>query len=755
MRPRTILWALGIALSLIGASVATAQELVGRVVDSTTEWGLSAVTIQVTILATGDQIVTGTHDDGTFRVADLPCGGIHLEISAPEYEPESRQFMFDCTDHNVDLVISLTPVAHNLEDLVVSTRRSGQEPTRRELDRDVIEKLPGFGGDAIKSIQALPGVARPSVFNPAAIIVRGSGVFDTRYLLDGVDIPLLFHYGGIKSTYNTQALSRVDLYPGGFNTRYGGSVGGVVEITGRPGRIDSWYREFDVSLLDAAALIEGPVGENISVLLNVRRSYAGEMLDRALSGQDDLKLAVVPYYWDVIGRVDWTPTAQDEVFVTFFAAKDRMELVFPDEDLGSSDVSDATDAIDMSLQFHRLILGYDRQVNTDLRNQLRFAVGTSKDKGNTFGYFRFESEAPITTVRDQLTWRMSDAVIINGGVDMIWAPVKYDVEVVGWPGSLAENTFSDLGVYANADWHVSDCLTLMPGLRYDYYTHLDEGSPSVRLTGRYRLNDRHTLTGAVGTYNQGPQPIGQSTDPVYGNPDLPPTVATHFVLGDEFLLTDRWHAKVEGYYNVQDNIPALAEEPGQAFLADADGRMYGFELMLRYQGSDRFFGWLAYGLSKSERRYARQPSLNLTIWSPDDWVPYEYDQPHHLEAVGSWTLGRGWSCGGRLQYVSGNPDTPILGYTSNIYVFNADTGAYEPVSGEYLSERLDPYVRLDIRIDKAFHMWGADCSFYLDVQNLSSLIYDSPEGYVYNYDYSKRKAYGGIILPALGLRVAF
>ena len=143
---------------------------------------------------------------------------------------------------------------YELEDLVVVESLPEREVTRQELSRDEIRQLPGFGGDAIKSVQALPGVARPSMFNQGAIVVRGSGLFDTRYYLDGIDIPLLFHYGGVKSTYNSMSLSSVDLYPGGFNTRYGGCVGGVVEIKGRPGRAGSWRRVVDVSLLDSSLL---------------------------------------------------------------------------------------------------------------------------------------------------------------------------------------------------------------------------------------------------------------------------------------------------------------------------------------------------------------------------------------------------------------------------------------------------------------------------------------------------------------------
>lgn len=642
-----------------------------------------------------------------------------------------------------------------VEELVVIDRLLEQEIARQEMSYEEIRELPGFGGDALKSVQALPGVARPGMFEQGAIIVRGSGQFDTRYFLDGVDIPLLFHYGGVKSTYNSMALSSIDLYPGGYNTRYGGCVGGVVEITGRPGRADRWRKAVDVSLLDSSLMLEGPLGRNASLLVNARRSYVGDVLDAAIPDDSDLNMAVAPYYWDFVTRLDWWPGWNDHVFFTAFAAKDRLELVFADESGGSSDVTEATDSIDMDVYFDRFIVGWDRDFSADLRNELRAAYGQSRERGHVFGFFRFDSDTPVYSLRDELQWDASPRVRVRTGLDMIWAPVDYEVEVVGWPVSLEKMTFSDHAAYANADLRLGDRLTLTPGARYDHYHHLDEGAPSLRLGARYDLDARHTLTGAVGTYNQGPQPIGHSTDPVYGNPSLPPTTATHFVLGDEWRVSDRLSAKFEGYYNLQSEIPALTDSLDLNFLPDAEGRMYGLEMMLRWERSDRFFGWLAYTLSRSERRYARNPDPDTSDWSPDDWLPYEYDQTHHLEALGSWTLGRNWTVGGRLIFVSGNPTTPNLSFTDGVYEFDADTGEYVPVEGAYLSDRMDPYFRLDTRVERRFRGWGADWSVYLDVQNANYPIYNSPEGYSYNYDFSKREAYGWIILPALGVKVDF
>ena len=243
---------------------------------------------------------------------------------------------------------------------------------------------------------------------------------------------------------------------------------------------------------------------------------------------------------------------------------------------------------------------------------------------------------------------------------------------------------------------------------------------------------------------------------MYGNPDLPLTTARQATLGHEWRLNDRLFFKAEAYHNTQDHIPAFTDSLDLNFVPDADARMYGLEFLLRHDGGGRFFGWLAYSVGRSERRFARKPTPDLgDDWNPSDWVLHDMDQTHHLEAVGSWQLGRGWSCGSRLQYVSGVPTTPLLSYTSGQFEYDADTGAYVPIGGAYFSERVSPYVRVDLRVDKTWLKKRSVWSVYLDLQNANYFLYNSPEGYTYNYDYSKRDEYGWIFMPALGLRVEY
>ncbi len=698
-----------------------------------------------------DNLVTFTDSLGQFEFRSLPAGLFKLSFPNAGYEPYEKTIDLE---YNEQLSSSFILERSNYDEfeLFVYGKAEEKEVTRQKLTLTEIERLPGFGGDAIKAVQALPGVARVS-FGSGAIIVRGSGEEDTRYFIDGIDIPLLFHFGGLKSTYHSQGLSSIDLYPGGFNTRYGDCVGGVIEIKGKLGERTRWKKSIDLNLLDSSFRVEGPVNDKLTLSMNGRRSYIGTVLDQVTKAVD-IDMTVVPYYWDIVTRADYQLNKNENMFLTFFTVKDKMTIV-ADETEGSTEVSQANDAISMSLFFYRLIFGYDRNFGENIKNELRLALGYDKHSGNTFGEFAFKWDMTTYTVRDELSIKYDEHVAANLGVDMVIAPVDYDVNALGAGHSQQKQTFTANGVYANFELRPSDKLLLIPGVRYDYYKELSEGAMSYRVSSRFKLTDKHTLTAAAGTYNQTPVPRGQSIDPVFGNPDLPPTKANHLTIGDEWQITDMSRIKIEGYYNTQKNIPMQTDSLDLNFLPDMKARMYGLELMLRREQGKRFFGWLSYSISRSERKSPWAPNSSITEWDPDKWVLSGLDQTHHFEAVGSWNIGRNWAVGSRLRYVTGNPDTPLLGYSGSRYEFNADTGEYVELLGEFRSDRMGSFFQADFRIDKKYVFDSWILSVYLDVQNANYSFYNSPEFYLYSFDGSERKEYGGIILPTIGFRAEF
>ena len=184
-------------------------------------------------------------------------------------------------------------------------------------------------------------------------------------------------------------------------------------------------------------------------------------------------------------------------------------------------------------------------------------------------------------------------------------------------------------MYVNAEWKPADRLILTPGIRFDYYPELIydgsivpefwnyrffnngrgiSGDPSFRLSGRFKVAPDKTVKASVGTYNETPQPMGQSVDRIWGNPALPAQKGSQYVAGYEWKITPLVNVDVQTYFNMQwddarnPSARELANNPLlPAYISNGKARMTGLELMLKHEQGQRFFGWIAYSLSQSRR----------------------------------------------------------------------------------------------------------------------------------------------------------
>jgi hypothetical protein len=163
------------------------------------------------------------------------------------------------------------------------------------------------------------------------------------------------------------------------------------------------------------------------------------------------------------------------------------------------------------------------------------------------------------------------------------------------------------------------------------------------------------------------------------------------------------------------------------------------ELLVRHQLTRNFFGWLAYSLSRTDRRSARTGK----------YTRGSLDQPHNLVAVASYKLPHDFIAGVRLRFSSGPLDTPYVGA-----VYDANANYYFPLLGEPNSRRLPSFFQADVRVDKRFVYEQWMMALYVDVQNVTNR--QNVEGVMNNFDYSQeRYLYGLPIIPSLGVRGEF
>lgn len=716
-------------------------------------------------------IVTVTDSIGGFRFKSLPNGPCRISIPLTGYDFFSVEEKL-VPGEVVDVIYRIEKRHYSEYEIVVYGKEETREVARRTLSVEEVRKIPGFSGDAVKVVQALPGVARPS-FGGGTVVVRGAPTWDSKFYLDGIPIPQLYHFGGIKSTYNSDALESIDFYPGGFSCRYGGAVAGVVDLKGRSAKGDA-HAFGDVNLLDATVFMESPVGKKASLLVTARRSYIGDLLGFAVNKLSiiDLPVTVAPFYYDYIVRSDIKINSEQKAFLTIFGSKDELELVVPFMRRGSSEIDSLADRVRQMRLFAMTIAGWDVVKQSGLANRMRMSYAYGDGYGSIFGFAKFDLLSNEYTLRDELSYRLGESLAFNAGLDMWWQRLRQKAIFPNADQTLLrmdlETDFGTLSPYFDVEFRPIPSLLIVPGIRFDYYHELQydgslvpefwdyrrddyrrgiSGEPSLRLSARFNVTDIQTLKASVGTYNQTPQPQGFSTNEIIGNTALPATRARHIVVGYERRFTDLLFADVQVYHNRQWGIPEfsttedlLADPDGPRVLPDGEGRMYGLELLLRHDNSERFFGWIAYTLSKSERYNRREEKYSL----------YNRDQTHNLQLVASVRLDRQWEAGVRARFVSGNPATPIVGS-----VFDATSRFYRPLTGAENSTREEPFFQVDVRIDKkiVFDRWML--SVYLDMQNILVFIYQSPEFTVYNYDYTQTTSISSPFIPSLGIRAEF
>jgi TonB family protein len=721
-------------------------------------------------------LVAAADSSGKFQFKSLPACSIAVKIMAPDFESFTDRLLI-MRGKSIDAVYHLKRISYGDNEIVVYGKSEKKEVTQRTLTLNEVRRIPGLGGDAVKVIMALPGVAR-SACNLGTPVIRGAGGGSSRFFLDGVKLPNLFHFGGLTSTYNSTALESVDLFPGGFGTRYGGALGGIVEIKGRRPKTDRIHGYLDGNLLDASFLIEGPISNKVSFLAAGRRSYIANVLSFILDKVGaDLPFTVVPYYWDYLARADFNLIKNHHFYLTMFGAKDAMDLVSNDARGGSARIDAETNRAKMNQYFHMGIFGWDWNLSDKLKNELRYSIEYDFTGISVFGAMSIKGDGIEHYLRDQLSCTASRAVKINTGLDMDMYPYDLNLTLTSGQGVVVPDTshyfFGPIGVYANLEWKPVKRLLLIPGIRYDYYPELKydgsivtefwnyrsfnnnrgiSGEPSVRFTSKYELLPGQHIKGSLGTYNQSPQPLGQAIDTAWGNPYLLAEKGSQYVAGYEWQISDLISLDAQIYYNRQwDNArQASSRDIGakrtEKYFSDGKSKMKGFELLIKHDQGKRFFGWFSYSLSRSER------------WDPQGnrWTLYEQDQTNYAQLIGSYRITPSNEAGVRFRYVTGNPTTPILG----VDYFDATNRRYVPARGEVNSDRMEPYLSFDVRYELKFTYTTWLWSLYLDVTHVENLFnkgYRSPEftDYQWNYDYSNKEVFSDITRPALGLRVEF
>ena len=752
--------------AVVRAQDAPRGRVVGRVINASTSQPIDGAVVQLTRTAASAQ----TDAAGRFTLADIEPGVYSLRTRAIGYRPYVLAEVLVGSGKPLEVTVALVPQPIELEALEVQPSYFAP-PTQaiastQDLGAEDVRRAPGVQEDVVRAVALLPGVAVTAA-GRNDLIVRGGAPYENLFVVDGIEVPNINHFGSQGSTGGPLSLINIDFVQdaafssGGMAAKWGDRTASFTNITLREGNRDALAGELNLSATGFGAIAEGPLGSSGSFLFSARRSYL-DLLFKAAG------FSFIPAYWDFqLKATQDLGTADRIVFLGIGAI---------------NTVSFTNETADDRYDNSRILSPEQNQYFTGLtwqhfldRGVLTTTLGRTFTKfeavqrdslvppNDVFRSFSTEGE---NTLRVDLVLQPTARTELNvGSVSKFASTLAYDMyldgslrrDESGTPQPLAvDTTFTAFrtAAYADVRYHLTQRLRLSGGLRGTYYGFLD----AFRLAPRVGLRFEPVTTTAL-TLNYARTYQAPSYVWLVGDPDnsetMVPITADQMVAGVERRLRDDLKLQVEGYVKLYSNYPARVFRP-QAVLAPAgfedattdipfgleplagegEGIAYGVEVFLQ----KRLSAVPVYGLASV--------ALARSQFQSFDGVtrPGAYDGRVIGNLLAGWRINRAWEVSGKFRVASGLPTTPFI--TSGPDAGQLDFSRYND------GPRLPTFHALDIRIDRRWSFRGWQLDLYLDVQNVygrknvSQIVWnpriDGPE---------PNESIG--VLPSIGVNIEF
>ncbi len=768
--------------------------LKGRVTDGQSNEPLPFV--NVVVVGTTNGAVTD--DNGDFQLNGLKPGFVRVQASfigyhtalSPEIEVKNAKV--------ASVEIRMEKRDTQLEEVKVTAspyRKTEESPVSlKTIGIGEIEKSPGANRDISKVIQSFAGVlSSPSFRND--IIIRGGGPSESRFYLDGVEVPNINHFatqgasGGAVGILNADLIREVNYYSGAFPSNRGNALSGVFEFGQVDGNTDKLKFKGSLGASEVSATVDGPLSDKTTFIVSARRSYLKFLFTA-------LKLPFLPTFNDMQFKVRTRFDAKNELTLIGLGAVDVNELNLdiknPDDQqkyiLSQLPENNQWSYTVGAVYKHFRQNSYQTFVvsRSHLNNTLtKYLDNDDSSEGNKI--LDYISEEQENKIRFENNMRM-DGFKANMGANVDFAKytnatmqrrfyngnvlnVKYDTDL----------NLVKYGIFGQLSHEFLDeRLTLSAGFRMDGNNYSSEMNNllkqfSPRVSASYLFAPRWSLNLNSGRYYQLPPytAMGFQQNSAFVNKDnLKYISVDHFIGGVEFKPATAMQFSLEGFlknyrnypFSVNDQISLANKGADYGVIGDevvtstSKGRAYGAEFQARIS-STKYNLNMSYTLVRSEFQDGAGKYI-VSAW----------DSKQILSMTGTAALKHNWQVGGRFRFVGGLPYTPWdLNRSSLITAWNAQGGPYFD-NTKLNANRFGVFHQLDIRVDKSYYLKKTTLKFYLDIQNLYNFQSRSTDQVLREQDangnylttdngtrYVLRtvKNTSGTVLPTIGVQVEF
>ncbi len=754
----------------------------------------------VNVIVSGTAIGATTDIDGNFLITGLNSGFIRIEASFVGYKQAISSEVEVSVANTNYIEIQLQETSEEIDEVTVVAspfRKTEESPVSlRSIGIGEIEKSPGANRDISKVIQSFPGVqSTPAYRND--IIIRGGGPSESRFYLDGVEVPFINHFatqgasGGPVGIINADFIREVNYYAGAFPANRGNALSGILEFNQIDGNKDKLKYQATLGASEIAGTVEGPIGEKTTFVVSARRSYLQLLFSL-------IELPFLPTFNDLQFKVRTRFDKKNELTLIGLGAIDVFDLNLgiedPDEQqkyiLSQISVNEQWNYTVGAVYKHFRDISYQTVVasRSHLNNgAYKYLENDNSSEANKI--LDYNSEEIENKFRFENTVR-TDGFKLNMGSSIDFVTYTNTTQQKRFYGDAVVNINyqTDLnlvkwGIFAQASKNIfNERLALSLGLRADANNYSSSMSNllkqlSPRFSASYSLTNQWSLNFNTGRYYQLPSytSLGYKENNVLVNKNnnLKYIAVNHLIGGLEYRPASTIQFTLEGFwkgysnypFSVNDNISLANKGADYGVVGDeevlsiSNGKAYGSELQMRINSTKGFNFNLSYTLVRSEFDNGE-----------GNYIVSSWDSRHLLNLTTTKDLKRGWRVGARWRFVGGLPYTPWdLRKSTLVEAWDLQGRPYLDYN-QLNAQRFSPFHQFDLRIDKSYYLKNLTAKFYIDIQNLYNfqaeqqdiivraedengnfITTDNGTKYVLN----EIKSTSGTVLPTIGIILEF
>ena len=575
--------------------------------------------------------------------------------------------------------------------------------------------------DVIKKLQMLPGVAAGNELMNGLYVHGGDGN-DNLFLLDGVPLYNISHFGGLFSSFNTDVIDNLDFYKSGFPARYGGRMSSVVDVETREGNMEKYHGSISLGLIDGRLQVEGPIIKGkTSFNLGLRRSWLDVVTIPAIwyantqNGPDETVGGGYSMS-DINARITHRFAPGNVLNVCFYTGADNLRASL--EDPGSKmkiGVKWGSLTSSVSHQYE-----FSKKLKT--KNTLYYSQSTS-DTAYDFAFTNKENGVETITSMDDHDVSYVREIGLTSNWD--WYPNSYNHVRYGlsaqyhWYHSGRNFTSSTVqdgetqresaddeeqgyhsfepAIYAEDEIFLRYNLTVNAGLRFAMFATPGKVWPSLepRVAFKWLITNNISAKLSYTRMSQFAHLVAAVYMDLPSNSWMPSTASARPMTSDQvaggiYTTFGPFKFNLEGWYKTMDHIlvyngsntfvPPITE--WEKSFTEGKGRSYGMEVEATFEkGPINISAY--YTLSWTERFFD-------AIYG--DWFLDRNDNRHKINLIASWHFAKHWEVFANWNYHSGNRIT----FPSH-YIDAAGKRKY--LYDRPYNTQLPDYHRLDLGLD--------------------------------------------------------